>query len=111
MSTLPKRFTDFVETYPDVADGYQRIGRAVAKAGPLDAKTQALVKLGMAIGAGIEGGAHSQIRKALDAGATAEELRQTALLALTTLGFPTMMKGLSWVDEIIRKSQEEGAKA
>lgn len=107
MSKLPKRFTDFVETYPEIGKSYHQLGQAVSDAGPLDAKTRALVKLGMAIGAGSEGGAHSQIRKALDAGATPEELRHTALQALTTLGFPTMMKGYVWVEDVIRKHQEQ----
>ncbi len=107
MSKLPKRFTDFVETYPEIAKSYHELGKAVSDAGPLDAKTRALIKLGMAVGAGTEGGAHSQIRKAIDAGATPEELRHTALQALTTLGFPTMMKGLSWVDDVIRTHQEQ----
>ena len=32
---------------------------------------------------------------------TPEEIRHAVLLATTTLGFPTMMKTLSWVEDII----------
>jgi alkylhydroperoxidase/carboxymuconolactone decarboxylase family protein YurZ len=103
MSKLPKRFTAFIEEFPDVGEAYQALGDAVGKAGPLDDKTRALVKLGVCIGAGLEGGAHSQARKALEAGATPEELRHAALQALTTVGFPTMMRGLSWVEDVLRK--------
>ena len=105
MSKLPKRFTTFVETHPEIGKAYHDLGQAVADAGPLDAKSRALVKLGMCIGAGIEGGAHSQARKVLDAGGTPEELRHAALQAVTTLGFPTMMKGLSWVEDVIAKHE------
>jgi alkylhydroperoxidase/carboxymuconolactone decarboxylase family protein YurZ len=106
MSKLPKRYTAFMETYPEIGRAYTELGAAVADAGPLDDKTRALIKLGLAIGANLEGGAHSHARKALDAGATPDELRHAALQALTTIGFPSMMKGLSWVEDVIRKHEE-----
>src|ERR1044072_4591587 len=103
MSKLPKHFTDFVEAYPDVGKAYGDLGKAVAGAGPLDKKTQLLIKVGISIAAGLEGGTHSNARKALEAGAPAEEVRQAAILGLTTIGFPGMMKGLAWVDEVLEK--------
>jgi 4-carboxymuconolactone decarboxylase len=101
MAKLPKHFTDFVEAYPEVAKAYGDLGKAVAGAGPLDKKTQLLIKVGIAIAANLEGGTHSNVRKALEAGATPEELRHTAILAVTTIGFPSMMKGLAWVEDVI----------
>ena len=56
MSGLPKRFTDFVKAYPDVGKAYNELGHAVGAAGPLDAKTRQLVKVGIVIAAGLEGG-------------------------------------------------------
>lgn len=109
MSKLPKRFTAFTEDYPDIGAAYGDLSRVVGAAGPLDAKTRALVKLGVCIGAGLEGGAHSQVRKALDAGAMPDELRHAALQSLTTVGFPTMMRGLSWVEDVLRKHAAEAA--
>lgn len=105
MSKLPKRFTEFVETHPEIGAAYRRLGDAVAEAGPLDAKTCALIKLGICFGAGLDGGAKSQARKALVAGATPEELRHAALQATTTVGFPTMMRGLGWVEDVIAKRE------
>lgn len=107
MSKLPQRYTAFIETYPEIGRAYHELGEAVGDAGPLDAKNRALIKLGLCIGAGLEGGAHSQARKALDAGATGDELRHAALQALTTLGFPTMMRGLSWVEDVLAKHHDE----
>ncbi len=107
MSKLPKRYTAFIENYPRIGAAYHELGQAVGEAGPLDVKTRALVKLGLCIGAGLEGGAHSQARKALDAGATPEELRHAALQALTTVGFPTMMRGLSWIEDVLGKHEEQ----
>lgn len=103
MSKLPKRFTEFVESHPQIGAAYRQLGDAVAEAGPLDAKTCAMIKLGICFGAGLDGGARSQARKALDAGASPEELRHAALQATTTIGFPTMMRGLGWVEEVIAK--------
>lgn len=101
MGKLPKRFTDFVERYPEIGKSYHDLGKAVAVAGPLDAKTAQLVKVGIAIAAGLEGGTHSQVRKALEAGATGDEIRHAALQCMTTIGFPAMMKGLSWIDDVL----------
>ena len=48
---LPTRFQQFGKKYPAVMQAYQALGEATAEAGPLDAKTRALVKLGIAPGA------------------------------------------------------------
>ncbi|HVL38197.1 MAG TPA: carboxymuconolactone decarboxylase family protein [Fimbriimonadaceae bacterium] len=109
MSKLPKRFTDFVDRYPDIGRAYGDLGRAVSDAGPLDAKTRQLVKVGIAIAAGLEGGTHSHVRKAVDAGATPDEIRHAALQCLTTIGFPAMMKGLSWIDDVLISPGSESA--
>ena len=44
---------------------------------------------------------HAHTRKALMAGWTPDELRHVAILATTTLGFPSMMAAFTWVDEIV----------
>jgi alkylhydroperoxidase/carboxymuconolactone decarboxylase family protein YurZ len=108
MSKLPKHYLEFVESFPEVGEAYRTLGNAVADAGPLDEKTRELVKCGISIAASLEGGTHSHARKALDAGATPEELRHTVLQALTTVGFPTMMRGMAWVEDVIRARQKGG---
>lgn len=106
MSKLPKRFSDFIDRYPTVGNAYQELGQAVAGAGPLDAKTSQLVKVGIAIAAGLEGGVHSHVRKALEAGATPDEIRHAALQCLTTIGFPAMMRGMSWIEDVLANAKE-----
>lgn len=98
---LPNRFLKFQKDYPEIFDLYEQLGSATRAAGPLDAKTHALVKLGIAAGASMEGAVHSHVRRARAAGCSPEEIRQVALLALTTLGFPRMMTILSWIDEML----------
>jgi len=101
MSEIPKRYTQFKEDFPEVASAYESMGDAVHKAGPLDDKTRALIKLAISTGARLEGAVHSHARKAIKVGATKEEMRQVALLALPTIGLPSMMAALSWIDDII----------
>ena len=98
---IPKRYKKFEQDFPEVLQAYETMGNAVHQAGPLDEKTRALIKVAISTGARLEGAVHSHTRKALAAEATKEELRQIALLSLPTIGFPSMMAALSWVDDII----------
>ena len=45
----------------------------------------------------------SHTRKALESGATQEEILHTALLALTTIGFPNMIAAMGWINEVLGK--------
>src|SRR4030065_1836908 len=99
MSQMPKRFQKFTEDYPQVAKAYEELGDAVHAAGPIDEKTRALIKLAISTGARLEGAVHSHARKAVKSGCTAEEMRQIAVLSLPTIGLPSMMAALSWIDD------------
>ena len=103
MGSIPKRYTDFIQKYPYLANAYRSLGEAASKAGPLDDKAAALVKLALAIGARMEGAVHSHTHKARDAGASDDEIRHAALLATTTLGFPTMMAAVSWIEDVLKE--------
>lgn len=105
MARLPKRYVRFFEDFPDVGKAYEAYGESVANAGPLDEKTRCLVKLAMSFGARLEGGAKSHAHKALQAGASVQELRHAALLAAPTLGFPHMMACLSWIDAVLEEEK------
>jgi len=101
MSQVPKKYQKFSEKYPAVIKSYEEMGDAVHTAGPLDDKTRALIKLAISTGARLEGAVHSHARKAVKVGATKEEMRQVVLLSLPTIGLPSMMAALSWVDDVI----------
>jgi 4-carboxymuconolactone decarboxylase len=101
---LPARYVKFQSNYPGVFAAYDALGAATAQAGPLDGKTRALVKLALAVGGQMEGAVHSHTRRALESGCSAEEIRHLVLLATTTIGFPSMMKALMWVDDILDRS-------
>ncbi|MGK9368519.1 carboxymuconolactone decarboxylase family protein [Melioribacter sp. Ez-97] len=105
MGKLPKRFERFLKEYPQVAVAYEKLGGAVHEAGPLDEKTRILIKLALSAGAMMEGAVHAQVRKAVKAKIKNEEIRQVALLAIPTIGFPASMAVMSWIDDILDKKK------
>lgn len=98
---IPKRYKMFQENYSDVAKAYESMGDAVHNAGPLDEKTRALIKLSISTGARLEGAVHSHTRKAVKSGCSPDEIRHAVMLSLPTIGLPSMMAALSWVDDIL----------
>lgn len=84
---------------------YESLSAATAGAGPLNAKSRALVKLALAIGAGREGAVHSHTRRALAAGCDSDEIRHVVLLGATTLGFPAMMAARTWVEDVLKSKR------
>jgi 4-carboxymuconolactone decarboxylase len=104
MARFPRPYENFMKTYPEIWNAYDRLGGLVHDAGPLDKKQRELMKLAMAIGARLEGAVHSHTRRALEQGAKPAEMYHVVLLGLTTLGFPRTIAALTWVDEVLRKS-------
>lgn len=100
----PSGAGSFARDFADVWRAYEQLGEESAKAGPLDARTRRLIKLALAIGANSEGAVHSHVRRAQEEGQSTEELRQVAILAITTLGFPAAMAAFSWINDILDTS-------
>lgn len=107
-STLPPSLAgEFAKSFPSVWEAYEALGGACARSGPLETQTQRLIKLALAMGAGSEGAVHSHVRRGLAEGIPKEQLRQVAVLAITTLGFPGAMAGLSWVEDVLQDRRPE----
>ena len=102
MPKLPGWYKDQRKKYPKIFEAYETLGESCRRAGPLQEKTLALVKLAIAVGARLEGAVHSHVRRSLEAGATIDECRHVVLLATTTIGFPAMMAALSWVEDVAK---------
>jgi 4-carboxymuconolactone decarboxylase len=102
---LPDIYQEFKQQFPDIASAYDGLAGKCHGWGPLDEKTRRLVKLGIAIGSNSEGGVRSHARRALEDGIAPDELRHAVVLALTTVGFPTMIAAMKWVDEVIKKHE------
>ena len=102
---IPKRYTQLKTDQPAVLGAYEKLGEACAAAGPLTERERALIKIGLSTGAQLEGGLHSHVRKALEAGVEPAAIRQAVLIALPTLGLPSMMAALSWADDVLERSE------
>ena len=98
---LPDIYRAFRDRFPELAQALDVVGQTVDDAGPLDERTRALVRLGVAIGGTAEGAVRSNARKALAAGATPEEITHAAVLAISVRGFPAAIAGMGWVDEVL----------
>jgi len=107
---LPIPFERFAKEFSKAHAAYERLGSACHTSGPLEAKTRELVQLGMAIGIRSEGAVHSHVKKALAAGATAEEIRHAVLLGIPTLGLPTTVAAFTWVGDILNGKRQAIAK-
>ena len=97
---LPAAAGKLAEGYPEIWTAYSSLGEACANSGPLDAEARRLVKLALTIGAGSEGAAHSHVRRALEAGISAEKIKQVAMLSIPTLGFPRAVAAWTWIEDI-----------
>ena len=96
------KYMDFVQRFPALGEAWETIHREEAQ-GPLDARTQRLVKLAVAMGAFREGAVHSAVRKALRAGITREELEQVVALGASTMGLPASVAVYTWVQDVLDK--------
>ncbi|MDZ7679554.1 MAG: carboxymuconolactone decarboxylase family protein [Acidimicrobiales bacterium] len=98
---IPEVYTDLRGAHPEIAEALDRLGELTSATGPLDDRTVRLVKLGIAAGAQADGAVRSHARRALADGISPDELRQVALLTITTRGFPAAVAAWGWIDEVI----------
>ncbi len=101
MSKLPKppsAYSDFVTRFPKLGQAWDLLAEG-GQAGPLDERTQRLLKLAIAIGAQKEGAVHASVRKARAMGISEAELDQVIALSAGTLGLPSAVAAFTWVHE------------
>jgi AhpD family alkylhydroperoxidase len=103
MTRVPTFYSEFRDKHPAITDAYEALGDATRAAGPLPPAMAEIVKLALAAGARLEGAVHSHTRRALEAGATPEQLRHVPLLAITTLGFPSAMTIRAGIEDVLSK--------
>ncbi len=104
---LPDIFKKFREEFPQIVDSYHKTGELCSNAGPLDSKTRHLVQLGVAVGARSKGAVRSHVRRALEAGASKEEVIQVILLSMTIIGFPSTIASYEWAEEVLSAAKGE----
>jgi AhpD family alkylhydroperoxidase len=89
--------------FPKVMMAHEETGKLAKEAGPVDAKTGNLIQLAACVALRSEGGVHSHVRRALQAGASKEEIYHTLALLINTVGFPTTAAAFSWVNDMLGK--------
>jgi len=99
MPQLPENFAGLKKHHERVWTAFEQLAQACHESGPLDEKTRRFIKIALAIGAGLEGATHSAVRHAKESGASQSELDQVAILAITTLGFPSAMRAFTWLND------------
>jgi AhpD family alkylhydroperoxidase len=105
MAKLPQQYLMLRKQFKGVLKALDALGKATSSAGPIDKKTGHLIQLAAAAAAKSEGAVHSHTRRALDAGATAEEIHHTLIMLTSTIGFPTVSAALSWANDVLGEKQ------
>jgi 4-carboxymuconolactone decarboxylase len=99
----PSFYKKACKRFPEVFTAVENLGTTLRTAGPLDEKTSQLIQLAAAAARQSEGSVCSHTRRALEAGASPEEITHTLLLLISTIGFPQSMAALSWAQELLEK--------
>jgi alkylhydroperoxidase/carboxymuconolactone decarboxylase family protein YurZ len=104
---LPGTAGQVAKEKPELWRAFQALGAATGAAGPLSEREQRLVNLALALGGDSDGATHSHARRGLADGLSADELEHVAFLAITTLGWPQAVRGLTWVRDVTRKDRKK----
>lgn len=97
----PKFYQALRERQPEFIEAVDRLGQVARAAGPIDAKTSHLIQLAACAAIRSEGGVHSHTRRAIESGATPEEIRHALMLVTSTIGFPNVVAALTWVEDVL----------
>lgn len=100
---IPKHYGNIRMRYPEYGKALSELGRAIKEAGPLDEKTAQLIQIGASAAIKSEGAVHSHTRRALEAGASAEEIYHSAILLTSIIGFSNVAAAVSWIEDILLK--------
>jgi alkylhydroperoxidase/carboxymuconolactone decarboxylase family protein YurZ len=106
MAKLPEQYESIRKRFKKFFNAVDNLGKAAKASGPLDEKTAQLVQLGAAAAIRSEGSVHSHVRRAMEAGATADEVHHAIILLSSTIGFPTVSAAMSWADDVIKERGE-----
>jgi 4-carboxymuconolactone decarboxylase len=101
VDSYPGWYNHLRDKHGEFMQALENLGEAVRREGPLDEKTSHLIQLAAAAAIHAEGSVHSHTRRALKAGASADEIYHTLILLTSTVGFPRTSAALSWVYDVL----------
>ena len=105
MAKYPKNYLMIQKRFSELMKAHEDAGKRAKEAGPIDAKTANLIQLAACVALRSEGGVHSHARRALQAGASRDEIYHSIALLINTVGFPTIAAAFSWVNDIVGKKK------
>ncbi len=97
---LPNFYVGIRKRYKDYGNILSEMGRVLKEAGPVDDKNAQLIQLAASAAIRSEGAVHSHARRALELGASPEEIYHALILLTSTIGFPNVSAAISWVDDL-----------
>jgi len=106
MARLPEQYISIRKRFKKCINAVDNLGKAARAAGPLDDKSANLIQLGAAAAIRSEGSVHSHVRRALEAGATPDEIYHAIILLSSTIGFPTVSAAICWADDVIAERKK-----
>lgn len=101
----PDSYMRFINRYPKLDAAWQAI-REQGDEGPLDERTQRLIRIALAIGSANRGAVFTSVKKGLAVGVSPEEIEQVVALAAGNLGLPATATAYGWVREVIERTME-----
>jgi 4-carboxymuconolactone decarboxylase len=101
-----KHYQELSKRFPGVISAVENLGSAIREAGPIKERTAELIQLAGAAAAQSEGSVHSHTRRAIQAGASPEEIRHALLLLISTVGFPKVSAALRWAQDILNPEKK-----
>ena len=99
---LPTHYQNIRKRYEEYGQALSELGKAMKDAGPLDEKTSQLIQLGASAAIRSEGAVHSHTRRALEEGASADEIYHSVLILTSVIGFPNVAAAVSWIDDVVQ---------
>lgn len=97
----PAHYQKVKNEFPEYITMVEKLGETAGNAGPLDKKTAHLIQLAAAVTNKNEGAVHSHTRQLVELGASGNEIHHAIILLTSTIGFPTVMAGISWANDIL----------
>ncbi|MBI5603974.1 MAG: carboxymuconolactone decarboxylase family protein [Deltaproteobacteria bacterium] len=102
-----RHYQQLAKLFPEAISALENLGTAVRDSGPLKGKTVELIQLAGAAAVQSEGSVHSHTRRAIQEGATKEEVYHTLLLLISTIGFPRTSAAMRWAEDVLSKGKKK----
>jgi 4-carboxymuconolactone decarboxylase len=101
-----KHYQQLSKLFPETISALENLGSAVRSEGPLKGKAVELIQLAGAAALQSQGSVHSHTRRAIQAGATVEEIYHALLLLISTIGFPRVSAAITWAEDVLEKKKK-----